>query len=288
MVKISAFIDAIQIAVGQGAIKADAAAQAIQAFVEVGEFFLRRNPFDHVATAEDYLFEFDKRIQEASYATDAISLGLLRGIAESAVVSDSKSLGLGKAASDGVATSDTRTRAFGKGINDAPATSETMTRVSSKVRTDAAAAIDAKSLAFGRSITDSASVSDSDALHFGKRPVDSVATADSELFAFGKQINDTAVATDDLNGSAVADDDQTIQFIKGLTDPVTAQDILQRIAAYSRAFEESLSASDLASIESAKPRSDSVATADTGLVFWQNYADATYFAGDYVGNSQSF
>jgi hypothetical protein len=288
VVKIGVFIEAIQVAVAQGAIKAEAAAQAIQAFVDVGEFFLRRNPSDTTQPSDAALLRFEKLIQDQAVTVDATTLALLKGIFDSAIASDVKSLGFGKARANSVTLADVRVKTVGKGLTESQQATDQATRVVGKVRASAAAAVDAKALSFGQSRTDSVSVGDVDVLGLSKPRTDQASTSDADVLSVSKTLADAASVTDDLNGSAVADDDQTIQFIKSLTDPVTAQDILQRIVAYTRAFAEPATTADVARKQSSKQRSDSVATSDTGMLFWQDYADPTYFGGDYVGNSQSF
>lgn len=188
MVKIGVFIEAIQVAVAQGAITAEVGAEAIKYYAEVGEFFLRRNAFDTATTADDTLLEITKRFQDAMVAIDVAVLSLNRGINESVTASEVVSKGSSKSFAEGSTVADTSVRAFGKRV----------------------------------------------------------------------------------------------------TDPITAADLLERIASYSRAFTESLSAADVASRHTSKVATDSAATSEQGQLFLQNYAEGSYFAEGYIGTTTTF
>lgn len=289
MVKIGVFIDAIQIAVAQGAVKADVAAAAIKLYAESGEFFLRRNPFDSAIASDSTLLAFEKRYQEYLTAVDIAALSLSRTVApDVATASDQVSKGSHKARTDATHASDAQVLAFGKAINDLLALSETMQRVMTKPRADTATVSDIAAKGPSKPRADSAAVSDVASKGPGKSAQDAVGTTDVRSLTATKALADTVTSTDDINGSAVTDDDQVIQFIKTLTDPISAADVLQRIVSYSRAFNESVSVADAASRQASKPVADAVGTSDSGTVFWQSYCDPSYFAGDYVGNSISF
>jgi hypothetical protein len=103
---------------------------------------------------------------------------------------------------------------------------------------------------------------------FNKGAADSSAFTDTERKDFHKFINEDAGVTDDLDGEASADDDQTMTFVKVRSDLATMTDIL--------------------SIVKGKLLSDTSALTDSGSYRGQGYCAFDYFASDYVGYSGTF
>lgn len=289
MVKIGVFIEAIQLAVAQGAIKADVAAEAIKLYTEVGEFFLRRNLFDQAAATDQEILAFEKRVQEALFTIDRVALGLSRAVGpELLSAADVATKGAGKSRSSTATTADTDVITFGKAITELLSLQDVARRVVGKVRTSAATTADAIGKGVARSRASSATSTDAAVKGPNKARSSAAAASDTQSKVIGRAVQDAVNVTDDINGSAVADDDQVIQFVKSLTDPVGASDVLARIAAYGRAFTESLSAADVVSRQTSKGLADNVGFSEQGLIFWQSYVDPTYLAEDYVGNSKTF
>jgi hypothetical protein len=84
-----------------------------------------------------------------------------------------------------------------------------------------------------------------------------------------KLLTNSVGVTDDFDGVAVPDDDQTIQFIKVLTDSFASAE------------------SEVKSF--GKSSSDSASSSDSGTLLNQGYVDNPYyFADDYVGAKRTF
>jgi|TARA_B110000090_G_C13296825_1_gene414181 hypothetical protein len=86
--------------------------------------------------------------------------------------------------------------------------------------------------------------------------------------ALTRALADQARPTDDLDGASTIDDDQEVQFFTTKT--------------------ETLVPADLLALTASRPLSDTISATDTGLLRMQSYSDLTYFAGDYVGLTQTF
>lgn len=87
-------------------------------------------------------------------------------------------------------------------------------------------------------------------------------------FDISYTLTDSVRATDDVNGAAVGDESQLQVF---------------------KVYSDSSSASDSHALTTTKGLTDTGSIADSGLFRAQNYtSDMSYFAGDYVGQSQSF
>lgn len=100
-------------------------------------------------------------------------------------------------------------------------------------------------------------------------PEDVFSASDSiNIFTFyTRHIYDTVTLTDDINGAAV-DDDQNTTFFKVTLDQT--------------------SISDISYISSSKPLISAGSFSDTGFLLSQNYSQQHYFAEDYTGTMRTF
>lgn len=172
--------------------------------------------------------------------------------------------------SDTLSAAESLVKALGIGKSDSVSATEVLQFDVSKVATDSSNASDTALVGFGKVVSDSGATSDSNIIDFSKYVSDSANTTDQiQTFAIGKFITDSAYATDDFDGVAVPDDDQTIQFVKSLGNIGYASD------------------NDVKSI--GKISSDSVSSSDNGTLINQGYVDnLNYFADDYVGAKRTF
>ena len=111
-------------------------------------------------------------------------------------------------------------------------------------------------------------MTDSQTASFNKGNADSSSFADTETKDFHKFINEETGVTDDLDGEATTDDDQTMTFVKVRSDLATMTDIL--------------------SIVQGKLFNDASASTDSGSYRGQGYSAFSYFESDYVGYSGTF
>lgn len=190
MVKIGVFIEAIQVAVAQGAISAEVGAEAIKYYAEVGEFFLRRNLFDEVLSSDQALLDFMKRFQEVSFAIDDVALSLGRGVTDTASVSDSVSKGPNKARTEAIGTTDSEVLTFGKAVTEMLGTVESFQRVQGKTRTDTASVADTTTKALTKARTESLASVDVASKQTSKQRTDAAAVSDSGLVSWQNYAGD--------------------------------------------------------------------------------------------------
>lgn len=170
---------------------------------------------------------------------------------------------------DGVATSeDDQTMSMAKARTDLAHPTDSLAFAGSFVRSDTFGASDVLTHLVGRSLQDSWTVSDQHSTGFGKGLTDSASTSESQVFNINKALADTADATDDFDGAATAEDDQTMQFVTNRSETATA--------------------SESASLLAGKGLADSASTGDSGSLRMQGYCDDSYFAGTYLGISITF
>lgn len=142
-------------------------------------------------------------------------------------------------------------------------------------------------------------------------------TEDAIVFATVNSLRDSGVIGElfnravnyyrDLLDSSVADDAVSLRPTKVFYDINSVADDFSRTLVYQREFSEVASSTDAIRLSTATNaqdigtatesavksvnniNTDSASFTDSGLVFWQGYVeDPTYFAEDYVGNSQTF
>jgi hypothetical protein len=138
-------------------------------------------------------------------------------------------------------------------------------------------------------LSNSTNTSDSQHIVAGKVKTDNLSFVDNiQNFAYDKVVNDQAgfgdvcaktvvytrsisdvfYATDDIDGTATALDDQELSFVKVKSN--------------------TLSLLDSTLFDLTKNILESYSIGDSGKVILQNYAEVTYFSDDYVGFAQSF
>tara|TARA_B110000114_G_scaffold173911_1_gene201966 strand:+ start:174 stop:791 length:618 start_codon:yes stop_codon:yes gene_type:complete len=169
---------------------------------------------------------------------------------------------------DVLGLSDSQSKSIGKSLGDSSITSDLALKGLSKPANDGSATADAQTFSLGKALSDFSAMTDVKTASFNKGNADGSSFADAEIKDFHKFINEQAGVTDDLDGEASADDDQTMTFVKVRSDLAAMTDIL--------------------SIVKAKLLSDTSAAADSGSYRGQGYAAFDYFASDYVGYSGTF
>ena len=127
-------------------------------------------------------------------------------------------------------------------------------------------------------------------VQYRRAPTDQAGAADAARRALGKTLADAAGATDDLNG-ALAGDDQTIEFAKGLGEvPVVAD---TRRADLAKPVADAGRAGDAAALAMTKPAQDAAAAQDALARLVQYRRDlpevyaTEYFAEDYTATDKA-
>jgi hypothetical protein len=180
-----------------------------------------------------------------------------------------------------------------------------------KQRTDALAALESKKLKFTKSSQDGGGFGDGEQYfdedyivgaplaqtytepsqvfkRVGKPIGDDAGTTDARAKFFAKILDHSVFSTDDLNGVSPGDD-QTLAFFKSLDQGLLAAEDFVRKVTYHRDFDNTSTAIDAPKIATQKPLSDAANLTTAGSLRLQGYTvDMTYFAEDYVGQSQTF
>jgi hypothetical protein len=208
-------------------------------------------------------FDVEKAVSDAASNSDTLTYTMVysRTLSDSVNATDDF---------DGTATTeDDQTMTFAKGLSDTISHSDAHAFVVGMSREDAATFSDALTDLFGKAVTDSFTKSDLVTASVGKALADSATTSDNiTARSFSKALSDLVDATDDFDGAATAEDDQTMSFVT------------------SRA--ETVSASDSSSQSAGKGLTDSVSTGDSGSLRMTDYCDVLYFTDVYVGISATF
>lgn len=228
---------------------------------------------------------------------DVATTGEIRTSAFSAARSDAfvtfeqALVGLSKPRLDAVAFGDSTTVEAGKLNTDVVAINETTTAAVATVRADMAATSEYAARSFVKLLADTVTTSDDLYRFFMKDRQDIVVHTDvadpvriaangvppqieaqtiADLYSphLTKPFFETLRATDDFDGQTSTEDDQTTVFGKNISQFIFAME--QKTAALQ------------------KPRADTFAANDSGVLFWTNYCDSTYFSQGYVGQERTF
>ena len=308
---------------------------------------------DDAAVADEALVVLNRVLADTFGATDEITrLEVIKGFLDTAVVLESHSLGFARPLDDAYSASEE----ISLGPNKAPfdtvgSVDEINTIGFEKISFDGVNFSDSSTdvISFGFDIN----LPKMPGLYFAEDYVASDYTA-QEGFAFARDLpsmgpgkvfddgfsvsetftkqsnyardfTDVVYFTDDVDGNASILDDQEMQFFKSTTDIPGVSDLFERTVAYSRAFPDTLFASesinvltskhlydipvasetiaksysrlsadsallgDAAIVAQEKVLLNLAATTDTGSLLSQGYvSDATYFKEDFVGSSTTF
>ena len=280
-----------------------------------------KNPSDSAITSDSLsrVVSYVRGFSDSNQATDGVSviavmddgevMLLNKSVMDYASTSDAKNINLAKALTDITVSSDLWIKAFNKPLAD-ESVSTTYTQYSlNKPRDDSYSAIDRAILSLAKLVVDYIATADSQDRQFNKSINDFVSTSDALTFAtaLGKyeylsapdlaefvriaasgvpaqienlHVNDVAAVlakkffnellevTDDFLHETNVDDDQTTSLIKNI--PEVLQPTEQRSFSLQRRYSDSLGANS------------------SGVLFWTNYSDSTYFSQSYVGNEQIF
>jgi hypothetical protein len=171
---------------------------------------------------------------------------------------------------DGAITSeDDQTMLFHKGLSDITPTSDSTVFVMRMSQADVAAFSDSLSHLTSKGLIDSFTFADTTYSDVGKSLSDTATTSDSiSNVTFSKALSDIVDATDDFDGAATIEDDQTMSFTT------------------SRA--ESIQAADSSSQAAGKGLADSANTGDSGSLRMTDYCDVLYTSEVYTGISANF
>ena len=174
------------------------------------------------------LFQLVKILVDSGFISEQIAKTLTKGFTETTATSDQiDTLGVGKAESEALNSTDSAALDVSKPLSDAYSASDSL-----------------------------------DLLDFGKRPLDTAYSADQiNKFEMTMQLATSVGVTDDFDGAAVPDDDQTIQFIKALSNVSYSAD--NQVLSPGKVLTDSYTLSDSNILTFGKTAADSAATSDT-------------------------
>ena len=216
---------------------------------------------------DDFIFsDVGKSLADTITLSDILvpTLVFLRDFADTQSISDSTVLAFAKQAASSVLASENLVKDYGKSLSDTVLIAELASLTVARFLTESFSFADAKFLSSQKILTEVQSVADAAVIDISKLLTDSAIPSDVIAFNISKALSDGFA----MNDSADATDGLTFSFSIGVQNVIFASDVV------ARSFQ--------------KPRTDSVGTADSGLLSNQNYIDPTYFAEDYVGASYTF
>ena len=251
-----------------------------------------RRTFAETPQVTDYqVFAVEKSLLDIAVSAERLARHMATGKVDQFSAIDSPSLGANKVFANDFAIADAQTIA------------------PTKVLAETSEFADAQRLSFGANIFDTINVTDDflgasnidddQTMHFGKTLI--VNGGVSETFI--RSVSYTRAFSE----SPSASEAHLLRTTKPFNEQTALSDTLERTVQFDRNFTDLSSISVDITIDTGRVlqdngtviesavkstnniNTDSASFTDSGLVFWQGYVeDPTYFAEDYVGNSQTF
>lgn len=258
---------------------------------------------------------------QLNVSTELDQSGRYKLIRDTAVVLDSKVLTFGKALAEQAVVTDQKAVAVNKPLSDSVSFEETFIALITFVRNfaDSASVTDAAAFNVVKALADSATMADTRVFNITKLIRDGVAmndafdATDGSQWSFTKGVSNVVFVaealvktlTRPLADSFSLADARTVSFSKSLSDSfalVSATSIsmaLPKADAISvtdtpaksitkAPFADTTSLLSAISLQPNKHLADNLGAGDSGSLRSQGYADFSYFAEDYVGDSRTF
>ena len=252
--------------------------------IELGIFLLRHDALDAAVLTDFTSLLFGKGFSEEVSSTELLTMATTRSLSDSALFDDSiDRLALSKLLQDTSVASELISVSPAKGFFSPSDVSDSLDRQVDFIRSfdDAGTVTDLELFNLSTARSDSAALSDSlsfetvylrDYADFAafnaandifllvpnKVLSETVGQADTITFDVSTNLYDSLVVTDDLDGEAVIDDDQTMTFTKVTIDLGSVADSAALQVGYDRAFLEAVGAADLSTFSSNKALGDLV------------------------------
>lgn len=207
--------------------------------------------------------DFSKGILDIVHATDDFF--------GAANADDEETMQFGKTLGEVFYQTDVATVAYSKAVLDLALTGDSWLFSVGKLLTDQVNKTDWATKAMAKTLADTPSIADSTLRLVGKGISDAANTGGYNSFVLQKVITDVVVTTDDFQGNANADDDETMLFGKTVNDSFTKSDLMVNTVG--------------------KGLADSASTSESGSIVWTDYWDIGYTdttGGVFVGNSRTF
>lgn len=243
----------------------------IPSTIELGLFLLKHSAFDTAAFSEILGFSITKPFADAAQFTEDVSISVdyIRSFSDTWAATDTISFSTTTTRFDAAAfnsglelvTLDT-TKPFSeapfisdvinsfdttKGIAEPGTVSDFSSIATVRLNTDAASAAEVIQITneFYRTKAETPSIADTNTFAIDKYLTESGNYVDITTFATSKQLTELIGVTDDLDGEAVIDDDQTMTFVKvtsdlgSFADSIALQLVWQRALGDAGAFSDS-------------------------------------------------
>jgi hypothetical protein len=294
--KLSAVAAAISLAAARLGIAASVQVASIAATAEasrmkllyaLGHWITRLYKEDSATALDVMVRSFFKSLVDNAATADAITREFIKGLNETPKTTDTKIIEFFKTIGDSFASVDAAALGVEKPLGDSASTADAIAHAFTKDLIDTGSFSDVEVYAFLKVLLDSASTVDAIAVALEKPFSDGLSLADSVTLLNAKQLYDQVNSTDDIDGAASIADDQTMEFIKGITDVGALSDLISIQATFNRVFADQSSdgfnAVDQISKNVGLAEVDSAQVSDGGSIRSQGYSDFTYFSADYVG-----
>jgi hypothetical protein len=226
-----------------------------------------------IGTDDEQVADFTKSRTDQSYAADEANLGVYKPTTDVFATSDTSNLNVGKANVDFAITADERFYALARIVVTFAQSQDYAARSLNKTVYDLVSVSDSTAIGVGLLKLDSMSLSEVvDVVRIAATGVppqsDPLNINDVAALLAYKYFSENIGVTDDLFGQASTDDDQVVSFGKFVSETKTVSE--QYVVGLHRTNTESIGAND------------------SGLLFWTDYCDITYFSQSYVGAEQTF
>jgi hypothetical protein len=225
--------------------------------------------FDNQFTSEELTAFVGKALSDIADTVDEKVFDFHTGKSDTFNATDNESTLVSKPRQDSFSTLDAQTGLFGKALTEISNTSVLVTSAVTKALADTADGSDTLSSLVAKPLVDATTTAESITTFAGKLLGDAAYTSDVlRVFSMSKSLSDSVDATDDFDGVATAEDDQTVQFSTSRAEVVAVDDASNRTAG--------------------KGLTEMVDTGDSGSLRMTDYCDVNYFAESYVGTLLNF
>lgn len=253
--------------------------------IEVGLFILRENLAEFFFAQDNTQLTTGKNLVDASSFTDSTQYDFSKQLYDYSAASETLSRRTSKRLRDSGDLSDLDLAIqAGKNIGDSTILTHELRFDTTKYIEEASHASDLFSLSFGRPVLDSwtaaesisirprkvfaevSSASDTSSVLFNKQPKDYGTLSISTSFDVSKSLVDNIFVTDDIDGEASIEDDQTMSFTKVRSELGTFTDLLERAVSYRRTLQELPTLSDNQFFTTGKNIYDAASVVDTAVL----------------------
>lgn len=267
--KATAVVLAIQAAAQRLGTAASVSIPAIGLAYEIGEWLIHYRRADPISVTDgtgvlgQMFLSFFKTKTDNAVLADDVSQQFVKGLRDTAGLSDDQIMAFFKTLADPAVVRDAKALYLQKPLNELVANTEDHAYLlTKKVKEDIVGLTDTKLYVFFKALLDVAGASDALANSFSKPTFDEYSVADAYAGFLTKIVADRINVTDDIDGAASIQDDQEMQFTKGVTDVAGVSDEIYIIIEVLREFFDTAAVSDLAALGFSKPAADAAEFTD--------------------------